>query len=81
MLQTFYAGFDRAARKAGQTVTEWVMCFVEQCRSCRECHARVTLFEEICPHCGIRSPARVSLAMSVTAAGVFVLGLVLLACL
>jgi predicted amidophosphoribosyltransferase len=81
MVQTVFGILDRTARKVGQSVFDWVARFVEQCRSCRECHKRVAFLEEICPHCGIRTPAKVSLTTSATVAAVFVLGLVFLVCL
>ena len=81
MVQAVYGMLDRTARKISQSVSDWVARFVKQCRSCRECHNRVAFLEEICPHCGVRSPAKVSLTTSATVAAVFVLGLVFLACL
>ena len=81
MVQAFYAKFESFARNVGETIAEWVMRFVVHCRSCRECHERVMMLEEVCPHCGTGSPAKVPLAMSATAAGVLVVGLILLACL
>ena len=35
----------------------------EKCRQCRECQAEVTLTEAVCPHCGVRDPVRVPLAI------------------
>ena len=36
---------------------------IEACRRCCECGAEVTLSERFCPHCGVRDPVRVPLAI------------------
>ena len=33
------------------------------CRRCTECKGEVTLTERVCPHCGVRDPVRVPLAI------------------
>ena len=33
--------------------------FVDPAR-CRECHGIVRTFEDVCPHCGVDSPVRLS---------------------
>ena len=36
---------------------------IAACRRCNECQGEVTMTEKVCPHCGVRDPVRIPLAI------------------
>lgn len=54
---------------------QWLRAQASASQSCRACRNRVTLFTEICPHCGAGNPTQVPVAL------VAVGGAAVLACL
>ena len=42
--------------------TQWVRNRAEEWRRCRDCEARVSPWDECCPHCGSGQPIKVSVS-------------------
>jgi hypothetical protein len=47
---------------------QWLRRRAGESRQCRECRNRVRLLENVCPHCGAVSPARIPLSLGALAA-------------
>lgn len=55
----------QAARWIWQRGGQWLGRCLRACRTCRECQRPVSLMTDICPHCGVSSPVKISLSPSV----------------
>lgn len=45
-----------------QHVASWFSARVEETRHCRDCDAVVSPWDQVCPECGMTSPARVHIS-------------------
>ena len=55
---------------------KWFRCRGMEFVRCRQCGDEVRFLEDICPHCGASSPARVAPSLLVLVAGVIAVALV-----